>query len=269
MTSLLSKSNHFRTLSILSTVVITTAITGCSSIETSRSTNQMVAFVAANATDPMSSLIKTFQDKDGVQVIPNFAGTQILETQIEQGAKADFFLSADLSHVQKMKQEGLLDNFQIVSKTHPVIIIPKTNAKIQSLQDLGTKQLKLIIGVDSVPVGKYTRKIFNKANSVYGNDFSAKAMSHVVSMETNVKEVLQKVAMGEADAGIVYRTDVTKKLLQKVDIIEIPKELNVTATNYIAVPKNAPHPQLGEELMKLMLSPEGQATFHNFGYDTK
>jgi molybdenum ABC transporter molybdate-binding protein len=269
LTILLNKSN-VRTISVLSTVVITTALTGCSSAETNSSAKEMVAFVASNATDPMNSLFKTFQDKNGVKVTPNFAGTQILETQIEQGAKADFFLSADLSHIQKMKQEGLVETFEAVSETHPVIIVPKANpAKITYTKDLGTKQVKLIIGVDSVPVGKYTREIFNKANAIYGNNFSDKAMSHVVSLETNVKQVLQKVSMGEAEAGIVYRTDVSKEFMDKVDIIEIPKEINVAATNYIAIPKNAQNPKLGEEFMKLTLSPDGKAIFKTFGYDTK
>lgn len=229
----------------------------------------LIAFVAANATDPFNDTIKMFEEKHPqVNLDATYAGTQVLRTQLEQGAKADLFLSADITHIEAVKKEGLISEFYPVSQTHEVIVVPKNNpAGIHSLQDLGSKKTKLIIGTDSVPIGRYTRMVFEKANQGYGQQFSKNVNSHVVSLETNVKQVLQKVSMGEADAGVVYRTDVTASFADKVQVVEIPPEYNVEAINYIAVPKDASNPELGKELMDFMLSPDGQAIFAKYKYE--
>ncbi|BCJ88151.1 molybdate ABC transporter substrate-binding protein [Effusibacillus dendaii] len=230
----------------------------------------MVAFVAANATDPFNETIVAFKNQHpGLQLEATYAGTQVLRTQLENGAKADLFLSADQDHIQAVQNEGLIDRYDPVSRGHEVIVVPRSNpAGIHSLQDLATKPSKLIIGTDSVPIGKYTRQVFEKASQQdLGPQFPKEVMSHVVSMESNVKQVLQKVALGEADAGIVYRTDVTPNFADKLDIIEIPPRYNVAATNYIAVMKNTPNPELANELKKFMLSEEGQKLFQKYGYD--
>ncbi|WP_152667715.1 molybdate ABC transporter substrate-binding protein [Aneurinibacillus tyrosinisolvens] len=229
----------------------------------------MFALVAANATDPFSDLTKEFETSHpGVNLESTFAGTQVLRTQLEQGAKADLFLSADLKHIKAVEKEGLIEKFKEVSKNHEVIAIPKSNsAGIHSLEDLGQKPVKLVIGIDSVPIGRYTRQIFEKANVTYGSDFSKQVMSHVVSLESSTKAVLQKVTLGEAEAGVVYRTDVTPEFEKRVDIIEIPKELNVMSTNYIAVVKKSPNPELSRQFLELILSDKGQGAFLKYGYD--
>jgi molybdenum ABC transporter molybdate-binding protein len=232
--------------------------------KTTESADQLTALIAANATDPFKDVLK----ENGIKAQTTFAGTQVLRTQLENGAKADLFLSADVSHIEALQKEGLVDQYLPVSHGHEVIVVQKGNQKaIKSIADLARKPVKLIIGVDTVPIGKYTRMIFKNADVIYGSQYTKKTMAHVVSMESDVKQVLQKVALGEADAGIVYRTDVTQKFQEKVDTIEIPKSINVESTNYIAVPKNAPHEKVGQSLMKDMLSPEGQAVFAKYGYD--
>jgi molybdenum ABC transporter molybdate-binding protein len=229
----------------------------------------MFALIAANATDPFNDLIEEFEKVNpDVNVEATFAGTQIIRTQLEQGAKADLFLSADLEHIEAVKQQGLIDAFFPVSNNHVVIVVPKDDrVGIRSLEDLATKKVKLVIGTDTVPIGKYTRQVFENAKVQYGTDFPEKVMSNVVSLETNVKQVLQKVAMGEAEAGIVYPTDVTPEFLKKVEIIEIPKEYNVVATNYISVPNEAPNKELSKEFMQMMLSEKGQEIFMKYNYD--
>jgi molybdenum ABC transporter molybdate-binding protein len=230
---------------------------------------RMVAFVAANATDPFNAIIEKFgAQHPEMRLEATYAGTQVLRTQLEQGAKADLFLSADMSHIEAVKEEGLIDRYVPVSRNHEVIVVPQNNpAGIHSLQDLAAGPVKLIIGTETVPIGKYTRMILQKANKGYGEQFSKRTLAHVVSLETDVKQVLQKVALGEAEAGIVYRTDVTDSFANKVTMIEIPSAYNVEAINYIAVLKHAPNPELAGELMKLLLSPEGQQVFADFHYE--
>jgi molybdenum ABC transporter molybdate-binding protein len=230
---------------------------------------EMFALVAANATDPFTDLIEEFeQEHPEVNVEATFAGTQIIRTQLEQGANADLFLSADLEHIEAVEEQGLIDEFLPVSNNKVVIVVPKEDrVGVDSLEDLATKKVKLVIGTDTVPIGKYTRQVFENAKATYGKDFPEKVMSNVVSLETNVKQVLQKVSLGEAEAGIVYPTDVTPEFLKKVKIIEIPREYNVVATNYISVPNEAPNKDLAEKFMEMMLSVKGQETFVKYKYD--
>ncbi len=237
--------------------------------ETTKQVN-MIALVAANATDPLNDLIKIFEkEHQGVSINATYAGTHILRTQLENGAKADLFLSADIKHIEAVKEKGIIEQFYPVSLNKEVIVVPKNNpANIHSLKDLGTNPVKLVIGVESVPIGRYTRQIFKNTNKTYGDQFSKKVLSQVVSLETSTKAVLQKVALGEAEAGIVYKTDVTPEFKKKVKIISIPEKYNVYATNYIAVTKNAPNPELAEELMKKLLLDKGQAVFQKYGYDS-
>lgn len=231
---------------------------------------KLVAFVAANATDPFNTMIASFaKAHPGISVQASYAGTQVIQTQLEQGAPDDIFLSANLSHAEVLMKEGLVRQFYAISKDHEVIVVPKANpAGIRTLEDLGTKPVKLVIGVPNVPIGQYTRQIFKQANRAYGSDYSNQAMSHVVSLETNVKQILQKVALGEADAGIVYVTDVSAEFKNQVTIIPIPSSLNVTSTNYVGVATHATYPDIAQEFVDYMRSPNGQAVFSKYGYDS-
>jgi molybdenum ABC transporter molybdate-binding protein len=242
---------------------------GMPSAHADNSTTTLVAFIAANATDPFNDIVKEFEASHaGVDVTPEYAGTQVLETQLEQGAPADLFLSADLDHIKKLQAEGLIGDYYAVSKGHEVIVVPKDNpAGVASLQDLGTKQLKLVIGTEAVPIGAYTRQILAKAAAGYGTDFPQAALKNVVSLESNVKQILEKVALGEADAGVVYRTDVTPGYASKVTIIEIPTAYEVEATNYIAVVAKSQNARLATALVQLAVGPDGQAVFARYGYD--
>ncbi|WEG14607.1 molybdate ABC transporter substrate-binding protein [Pullulanibacillus sp. KACC 23026] len=238
---------------------------------TGHSTKQttMVALIAANATDPVNDIISQYEKSHPELTIKaSYAGTQIIQTQLEQGDQADFFLSADLSHIQSLKKEGLVKKFYKVSNNHEVIIVPKNNpAHITSLKDLANKKTKLIIGVDNVPIGQYTRQVFQNAAQDYGAQFENQVMDHVASTETNVKQILEKVSMGDGDAGVVYLTDVTAAYKNKVRIIQIPKAYNVVSSNYIAVPTHAPHPKKGQSFLKYMRSSKGQAVFKKLHYD--
>lgn len=229
----------------------------------------LVALVAANATDPFNEIVKSFEDAHPeADVKPEYAGTQILETQLEQGAPADIFLSADLAHIQDLDKKGLILGYHLISKGHEIIVVPKGNpAGIASLGDLAAKPNKLVIAAENVPIGAYTRQILAKAASDFGQDFPTRVMANVVSLETNTKAVLAKVALGEADAGVVYKTDVTPSYADKVTVIEIPPKFEVEAANYIAVVKNSPNAKLAEDLVDYSIGPDGQAVFRKYGYD--
>jgi len=229
----------------------------------------LVALAAANVTDPLNDVIGAFeQAHPGVVVTPEYAGTQILETQAEQGAPFDIFVSADKQHMDALVKEGLVDDVRLLSEGHEVIVVPKDNpGGITSLRDLAEKNVKLVLGTDAVPIGIYTREVFTKASAVFGADFSSRALAHAVSFETNVKQVLEKVALGEADGGIVYFTDVSAKYRDKVTIVPIPHEFEVEAANYIAIAHGSKQPELARALLDAATDSGGQTIFRRHGYD--
>jgi len=230
----------------------------------------LVALAAANVTDPLNDVIGAFeQAHPGVIVTPEYAGTQILETQAEQGAPFDIFISADKQHMDALVTEGLVvDDVRALSESHEVIVVPKDNpGGIRSLRDLADKDVKLVLGTDAVPIGIYTREIFSKASVAYGADFGSRVLAHAVSFETNVKQVLEKVALGEADGGIVYFTDVSAKYRDTVKIVPIPQQFEVEATNYIAVAHGSKQPELARALLDAAAGPGGQSIFRRHGYD--
>lgn len=229
----------------------------------------LTAFVAANFTDANDAITEEFESQhEGLQVESNYAGTQVLFLQLQQGASADFFLSADLDYAEQAQEEGVIDSFSEVSQNEEVIIVPSGNpAGITSLEGLGTKPVELVIGVDTVPIGKYTRQIFENANAGYGADFSDRVTANVVSEETNTREVAQKIALGEGGGAVVYRTDVTESIADQVEVVEIPEEYNVKAFNYAGVVSNAQNPELAQEYLDFILAPEGQEILQGFGYE--
>src|SRR5688572_21310273 len=176
-----------------------------------------------------------------------------LRTQIENGARADLFASADQNHMATLVKASLVAAPRVFARNTPVIIVPQDNpAKVASFDDL-PRARKLVIGVPEVPIGGYTVQILDNA----GAAFKQQVMANVVSRELNVRQVLAKVSLGEADAGIVYRTDAIAGK-DKVRIIEIPAKVNVIAEYPVAVLSKAPQAAAARAFVDLLLSAEGQ-----------
>lgn len=229
---------------------------------------KITTLIAANMTSANGALVKKFEEThQGVEVEASYAGTQILFSQLEQGVKADLFLSADKDYIEKAKEQGLIDSFKPVSQMDEVIVVPRGNPSgIQGLEDLGTRDVELVVGVEEVPVGRYARQVFENAEQGYGSDFSERVLNNVVSTETNTRQVAQKVVLREAQAGVTYRTDITPEIADKVEIIGIPEEYNVTAKNYAGVLSDASNPELAREYLEFMTSTQGQEIISRFDY---
>lgn len=241
--------------------------TGCNSSADGRSQQELTIFAAANLTEAFTEMEQVFEEETGIEVIISFAGSQILRTQIEQGAPADVFASADLSHMEALFEQELVEKDQPLSYNNLVLIIPKQNpANIHSLKDLGKIKNRLVVGVEDVPIGIYTRDVLDNASKEYGSDFKENVMKNVVSLETNVKQVVGKVALGEGDAGIVYVSDLIPSVKDKIIAIDIPEELNVTATNTIAVVRETEQPKLAKLWIDFVLSDKGQDILEKHKY---
>jgi molybdate transport system substrate-binding protein len=226
----------------------------------------LTVFAAASLRDVFSALGTTFEkEHPGVKTQFNFAGSQELRTQIEQGAPADVFASADTKHMDAAREAGLVDAPKLFATNAPVIVVPADNpGKVKSLADLPTVK-RLVIGTPEVPIGNYTLQILEKAKAKLGPDFPARVQARVASRELNVRQVLTKVMLGEAEAGIVYRTD-TRSAGDKVRVVEIPAEFNVVAEYPIATLAKAPHPDLAKAWVTLVTGPAGQAALEGAGF---
>jgi molybdate transport system substrate-binding protein len=228
----------------------------------------ITVFAAASLTEAFTVLGKVFEERVPLRVAFNFAGSQQLAQQIEQGAQADVFASADQRWMTYLQQRGLiLDTPREFARNRLVIIIPRSNpGKIAQLQDLATPGLKFVIEADAVPAGHYVREALAKLSRApgFGPDFSQRVLKNAVSEEDNVKAVVAKVQLGEADAGAVYRTDVTQAVADKLAIIDIPDQYNVIASYPLAIVKGG-NPG-GVQFATLILSNLGQQLLWGYNF---
>jgi molybdate transport system substrate-binding protein len=226
---------------------------------------ELVVFAAASLRESFGAIARTFErEHRGVTVSLALAGSQELRTQIENGATADVFASADSKHMEMLVAAKLVGNPRIFARNEPVIVVPRGNpAGISSLRDL-PRARGIVLGIPAVPIGAYALRILEAASRRYGGDFLERVEARVVSREVNVRQVLAKVALGEADAAIVYRTDAAAT--NAVEAIPIPPELNVVAEYPIAPVASGRQPALAREFIDLVLSPAGQEILGRFGF---
>lgn len=201
----------------------------------------------------------------------NFAGSQQLAQQINQGAPADIFASADAIQMETAINEG-----QIISGTQQVfaynrlvvIYFKGGTSVIRGLADLAKPGLKLVLADKAVPVGKYALGFLDKASQdpAYGADFKTRVLKNVVSYETDVKAVLTKVSLGEGDAGIVYTTDAASGDPTKIGQVPIPDALNVVAAYPIAPVKDGAQLAAAQGFIRYVLSQGGQAVLLKYGF---
>jgi len=230
--------------------------------------DELVVFAAASLREAFTALGKSFEEKHAVTALTfNFAGTQELRTQLEQGAAADVFASADQRHMDELARAKRVQAPALFARNEPVVVVAKEQIeKLKAFSDLPRAE-KIVIGTPDVPIGRYTLQILDRASQSLGPKFRADVVAQVVSRELNVRQVLAKVMLGEADAGIVYRTD-ANNVKDPIGVLAIPAEVNVIAEYPIAVVTEAAHPTLAREWVAFVLSDAGRAALESAGFLT-
>lgn len=230
---------------------------GCGGAPTGgdQSTKELMVFAAASLAGTFRDIAHQFQmQHPDVLVILNFAGSQELVAQLEQGASASVLATADQETMQKVS--ALVGEPRVFATNGVQIVVARGNPeKIQSLADLAREDLKVVLAAPSVPVGGYAAEILAKA------DVTVKP----VSLEDNVKAVVTKVSLGEADAGIVYVTDVSVAG-GTVEGVAIPADVNVEASYPIAVVTAGEHQQAAQDFVNFVLAAEGQRILRGDGF---
>jgi molybdate transport system substrate-binding protein len=213
---------------------------------------RLTVFAAASLTDVLPKIAP----------LPRygFAGSDQLAFQIQQGAPADVFLAASPKYPELLYKQGLVQKpIQFATNTL-VLIVPKANpAGIHTAGDLTKPGVKIVIGDVSVPVGAYTRTVLANLG------ISTAVLKNVVSQETDVRSVLAKVALGEADAGFVYITD-ARTVKGRVGVIAIRESAQPHVVYEGAVVKSSPHLQAAYRFLTRLIRLAAQQTLERFGF---
>ena len=213
---------------------------------------QLTVYAAASLTDVFPAIDSHEQY--------SFGGSNTLAAQIQQGAPADVFASANMTLPAQLHQQGLCSKPVVFTRNRLVIVVPRSNpANIRNIYNLTRSGVKIDIAAKGVPVGNYTRQVLENMN------LTDAVMKNVVSQETDVREVLAKVALGEVDAGFVYSTD-AKTVAKKVLVIKIPAWAQPKVQYGICVVASSSHKSAARAFIKRVLSTAGQRKLHNFGF---
>jgi molybdate transport system substrate-binding protein len=233
----------------LTTLAAGTAAAGPDASRSSKAT--LTVYAAASLTDAFPKIAPSARY--------SFAGSNTLVAQIRQGAPADVFASANMTLPQQLAQDKLCSKPVVFTRNALVVIVPRANpAHIHSVYDLRKRGVKLVIAAADVPVGSYTLKVLDNLNL-------SSVLANVVSRETDVRGVLAKVALGEADAGFVYSTD-AKTVPGKVRLLRIPSRAQPTVRYGICVPSDSGHKVAARAFVKRVLGKAGQTVLLRYGF---
>ncbi|MGH3561673.1 MAG: molybdate ABC transporter substrate-binding protein [Mycobacterium sp.] len=232
-------------------------LTGCSSRPPAPS---ITVFAAASLQPTFPEIAEQFEtDNPGAAVDFNFGGSAELVTQLTQGAGADVFASANTAQMDKVATAGLLAGKPVPFAANTLVIVtaPGNPKKVESFADLARPGLTVVVCQQPVPCGTATHKVEDDTH----------VRIDPVSEEPDVTDVLNKVTSGQADAGLVYRTDAINAG-NKVTTVEFPEAADAVNTYPIAVLKDAPQSGLAQKFVDLVTGETGQKILHGAGFQT-
>jgi molybdate transport system substrate-binding protein len=231
----------------------------------------LTVFAAASLTDAFGEIATTLEDAHpGLDVVIEAAGSQTLVTQLQEGANADVLATANAATMTTAVESGLVAGEPLPFTTNRLVIVtpPDNPAGIDSLDDLAGDDVNLVLANASVPAGTYARQAICAwdAAGAAPDGFADGIAANIVSEEEDVRNVLAKVQLGEADAGIVYASDAvaSERAGTPLNVIEFPTGAPVAASYPIAALAGG-NVNLANAFIAVILSPEGQAVLADYG----
>jgi len=253
---------------LLMVIYLAYLLGACRSTDVPSKPRTLTVYAAASLTEAFTELGQAFEiAHPGVTVAFNFGGSQNLRTQIEQGAPADVFASANMKEMETLIEQNTIEpgTPRVFLANRLIVILPKDNpAGIRTLEELGKPGLKLVLAAEEVPAGRYARQVLENLNALYGAGYRDRVLANVVSNEDNIRQAVTKVQLGEADVSIVYVSDVVA--VPELQRIEIPADVNVIAEYPIAPLARSANRDLADEFVDYVLSADGQATLKKWGF---
>ena len=261
---------------ILLTILISMVACGVREEQNLRSEKPLVIMAASSLTDVLTEIGEKFKGfHPDVTLAFNFDGSQRLQTQLLLGAQADIFISADWKQAKDLENANL-----VLTKAKPfahnkltIIVHEKSGASpahsLSNLTDLSNPKIKLVLANKNVPAGKYTRQMLQDAehHGNLGSQFKMTVLNNLISNESNVRAVVQKVSLGVADVGVVYKTDV-KENVEHVKSIPIPEYINPKTAYPVVVLEGSKQYSLAQQFVSFLYSDDAQSLLVKHRFDT-
>lgn len=233
---------------------------------------EVIVYAAASLTDVFDALAAEFEAQNpGVRVVRNYGSSLQLATQIIEGAPAAMFASADEQQMATVVESGRITGPTVTFALNRLaLVVPAGNpGQVTSVAALAQEGVTFVTAMPGVPIREYTNVMLEQMASdpTFGRGFVEAVNANLVSEEDSVRKIVAKIALGEADVGVVYRTDVTADVAGDVELVEIPEEYNVIAAYPVGVIADAPHPDLAEAFTNFILSDTGQAILADAGFE--
>lgn len=228
---------------------------------------EVIVFAASSLTDSFSDIEEAFELlHPEIDLLLNFASSTALLTQIRDSGQADVFASADLAHMQALLDANLIfaEHAHIFAQNELLVALASDSARVKTLHDLADPELRIVLALPEVPAGAYALQALDALKNEHGVDFEQSVIDNVVSQEDNVRQVLLKVELGEADAGFVYRTDAQRS--KDVQMLSLPEFSRPEILYSIGLLNSASNNNEAQSFMTFVLSEEGQALLQSRGF---
>lgn len=222
---------------------------------------RVLVLAAASLTESVNALEEAAEAELGADVVLSFGGSQALRTAIEMGTAADVFISANTEHIDALREADLISGDFEFAHNHLAMIVPSDNpAGIEGLADLAEAGVRVVMAIDTCPVGRYTHELLAACDESgeFGPDFATRTQANIISEEMDVKQVLAKVQLGTVDAGFVYVSDLTEDVRHDVTEVPIPAGVQQQATYALGIPATAENPDGGRRFVEYLLSEAGR-----------
>lgn len=230
---------------------------------------EITVFAAASLKGALTDIVNKFMEENkNIKVITNFAGSQTLKTQIQEGADVDIFISANDKQFDPIKDAGLITEKKVLLTNKLAIAVPAENkAGIKELGDLSKEGTLLVIGNKDVPFGQYTRDIIGKYQDDGNDGYVDAFMKNVVSEVDAVDKIKPVLVLGEADGSIVYKSDISKADRKDITLIEIPDKYNVIASYPYGILKANADKDAVKAFEAYLTGDKGTAVLKEYGFD--
>ncbi|HQA66723.1 MAG TPA: molybdate ABC transporter substrate-binding protein [Aggregatilineales bacterium] len=234
--------------------------------------SEVIVFAASSLTNAFDALAAEFEAQNpDVQVVLNYASSLQLATQLAEGAQADVFASANEQQMASAVSAGRIELPTATFATNRLtIIVPEGNpGNVTSVAALAQEGVRFVTAVPGVPIRDYTNQMLEQmaADPTFGPVFVDAVYGNLASEESSVRQVVAKIELGEADAAVVYVSDVAASPPDAIDQIEIPEEYNVIASYPVGLTTDAPNRDLGAAFIEFVLSEQGQAILAEWGFE--
>ena len=231
---------------------------------------EIVIFAASSLTDVFQEIGEVFQeDYPEFTVLFNFSGSSTLRMQLDFGAQADLFASANSYQIAlALENNTVIGNPEQFATNELILVSAKSNTRVNSLHDLKKQGVKIILGSSLVPIGVYTNEVLDNltADPFFGADYREKVEDNIVSFEPNVRIILSKVLLKQADAAFVYSTDINHTNTEKLKIITIPLEYNVSVGYFILGTADSLNSSGASKFIQFLESDQGIDIFKEYGF---